>query len=143
MTTYQAKSRFKQSIQLSETNISEFANAAGDTNPLHHNKEFARSRGFSSIIASGPHTSALLMGMVANYFSNFGPMVGLEFSFFFKDEVPANTPLELEWLIIRVRRTKKQPANLVELRGRMRTKSGVTAVGAKGTVLVYENESAQ
>lgn len=133
----QAKQRFSKSIHLDETEIHEFALAAGDSNPLHHDGDWARARGHRGPVASGPQSSALLMGMVADHFSRLGPMVGLEFNFRFKAAVPAREALDLEWMIIRVTPKPRLGGLVVELRGRLRTASGETAVGAKGTVLVY------
>lgn len=142
MNRFRIKDRFSSTVCLTEAVVSEFANAVGDTNPLHHNPEFSRSRGFSDLVASGPQTSAMLMGMVANHFKEYGPMVGLEFQFFFKHAVLANTPLELEWMIIRIIDKPHHQAQLVELRGRLRLNGERTAVGAKGTVLVYRDADA-
>ncbi|MCG8420560.1 MAG: MaoC family dehydratase [Proteobacteria bacterium] len=123
-------------MRLTEAEISAFASAAGDANPLHHDREYAANSQYGGIVASGPHTGALLMGLVATHFSRFGSMVGLEFTFLFRAAVPADDDLTLEWLVIRVE--PKRRGSLVELRGRLRTSSGVTAVGAKGKVLVSE-----
>ena len=133
--------RFSRTITLTEADIAAFATASGDHNPLHHDREFATRSRYGGIIASGPHTSALLMGLVATHFSPSGPMVGLEFSFYFRAPVPANDPLDLEWLVIRVSPTPRRSSEVAELRGRMRTAAGVTAVGAKGTVLLASTSS--
>ena len=76
------------------------------------------------------------MGFVADHYSGVGPMVGLEFSFRFRAAVPAEDCVGLEWLVIRSTRTRSGESQLVELRGRLRTSAGETAVGAKGTILV-------
>ena len=128
--------RFSKRIQLNKSEISRFARAAGDSNPLHHDERFARQSKYGGIVASGPHTSALLMGLTADHFSRIGPMVGLEFSFRFRAPVPANQWLTLEWLVVRVTEHQRLGGQLVEMRGRLRTDAGVTAVGASGTVLV-------
>lgn len=137
-----AHDRFSRSLSLSEASIRDFAAASGDTNPLHRDRAFARSRGFVGPIASGPQTSALLMGVVADHFAKVGPMVGLEFRFWFRSGVPADAPFALEWLVVRVASTASRRARVVDLRGRLRTDAGVTAVGAAGTVLVWDAASA-
>ena len=130
--------RFSRRLRLSEAEISQFARAAGDHNPLHHDPEYAASTRYGGIVASGPQTSALLMGLTATHFSRIGPMVGLEFQFRFRAAVPADDEVTLEWLVIRAVPKKRVGGTRVELRGRLRTSAGVTAVGAKGVVLVAE-----
>ena len=133
-----AHDRFSSTTRLSESEISGFARAAGDANPLHHDAEAAQASRYGRIIASGPHTTSLLMGLAATHFSSIGRMVGLEFSFLFRAAVPAEEALQLEWLVIRVSPTARASGAVVELRGRLRTVDGVTAVGAKGKVLVSD-----
>jgi len=130
------RTRFSRTLSLDEAGISSFAMAAGDHNPLHHDPEFARHSRYGGIVASGPQTAALLMGVVATHFSRIGPMVGIEFTFRFKGGVPANDPLSLDWIIVRSTTTKRQSGDIVEMRGRIRTSTGRTVVGASGKVLV-------
>lgn len=134
--------RFAKTLRLSHAEIAAFATASGDPNPIHHDAAYASATRYGGIVASGPHTTALLLGLTAAHFSEIGPMVGLEFTTIFKAGVPADDALTLEWLIIRVT-PKRSGALLVELRGRLRTSAGVTAVGAKGKILVtpVERES--
>lgn len=134
----QPHDRFKKSVRLSESEIAAFATASGDPNPIHHDPEYASTTRYGGIAASGPQTTALLLGLTAAYFSEIGSMVGLEFTTIFKAGVPANDELTLEWLVIRAE-PKRSGAVLVELRGRLRTSEGVTAVGAKGKILVTPN----
>lgn len=130
------RTRFSRVLTLDEQSISSFAAAAGDNNPLHHDVEFARASRYGGLVASGPQSAALLMGLVASYFSKIGPMVGIEFAFQFKGGVPANDRLHLDWIIVRSTSTKRRSGELVELRGRIKTSIGKTAVGAKGKILV-------
>lgn len=134
-----AHERFSTTVSLSEGQISSFALAAGDANPLHHDARYARSTRYGGLIASGPQTSSILMGLVATHFARGGPMVGLEFTFYFRTPVPAEDQLHLEWLVVRVSPTSGGAAEIAELRGRLRTSAGVTAVGAKGLVLLHSS----
>lgn len=131
--------RFSSPLTLTKPAISAFAQQIGDTNPLHQNEEYAIAQGYTGIIASGPHTSAIMLGTVAKYFSQFGPMVGLEFSMYFKKGIPADTNLKIEWLIVNVEHKPRINAYLVDLRGRMRIEDRVTGIGAKGKVMVYHS----
>ena len=63
-------------------------------------------------------------------------MVGLEFWVRFRRAVYADERIRLEWLVIRVKRNDRLGGDVVELRGRIKGQDGVTAVGAKGRVLV-------
>ena len=127
--------RFGRRVTLTPEVIADFARAAGDMNPLHHDADHARRSCFGAVIASGPQTSALLMALTATHFSERGAMVGLEFSFRFRAPVRAET-VTLEWLVVRVRASRALRGEVVELRGRLVTSAGRTAVGAKGKVLV-------
>jgi len=112
----QPQDRFSRTVRLTEAEIFAFAEASGDANPLHHDREYAASSKYGGIVASGPQTGALLMGLAASHFSAFGPKVGLEFTFLFRAAVPADDDLILAWLVIRVE--PKRSGSLVEMRGR-------------------------
>ncbi|HWW92819.1 MAG TPA: MaoC family dehydratase [Vicinamibacteria bacterium] len=131
-----AGERFSSDVTLTPTTVAEYARAAGDNNPVHHDPEFARSTRFGRLIASGTHTTALLLGLTAAHFSQRGAMVGLEFWVRFRRAVFADERIRLEWLVIRVTASPKLGGDVVELRGRIRGQDGTTAVGAKGRVLV-------
>lgn len=90
------------------------------------------------LIASGTHTTALLLGLTATHFSKNGAMVGLEFRVRFRRPVFADETVRLEWLVVKVTRNAKLKGDVVELRGRIRGQNGETAMGAKGRVLGTE-----
>ncbi len=130
--------RFSKSTVCSEQQVSSFAALAGDTNPIHHDRDYARQRGFGGLTLSGAQSGSLLMGLVADHFAQIGPMVGLEMKFYFRKPALAGIPIELEWLIVRNTAKRHIGAHLLELRGRLQHPSIGTAVGAKGKVLVYD-----
>jgi len=130
--------RFSSEVTLNPTLVSEFAKAAGDYNPMHHDPIFAAKTRFKKLIASGTHTTALLLGLTASYFSKHGSSVGLEFWQRFKRPVFADETIKLEWLIIKVTPNKKLNGDIVDLRGRIKGSDGQTAVSAKGRVLVTD-----
>ena len=134
----QTGQRFSSEVTLNPSLIADFARAAGDHNPMHHDPEFAANTRFKKLIASGTHTTALLLGLTASYFSKHGSTVGLEFWQRFKRPVFADETIKLEWLIVKVTPNKKLKGDVVELRGRIKGEDGKTAVGAKGRVLVTE-----
>src|SRR5262245_19644195 len=128
--------RFSKEVTLTLADVAAYSNAAGDDNPVHHDAAFARSTRFGRLIASGTHTTALLLGLTAAHFSKDGAMVGLEFWVRFRRAVFADETIRLEWLVVRVQRNDRLGGDVVELRGRIKGQDGGTAVGAKGRVLV-------
>jgi len=130
--------RFASDVTLSPAAVREYALAVGDTNPVHHDRDVAAASRFGRLIASGTHTTALLLGLTAAHFSARGAMVGLEFWVRFRTPVYADERIRLEWLVIRVTPNARLGGDVVDLRGRIRGEDGRTALGAKGRVLVTE-----
>jgi 3-hydroxybutyryl-CoA dehydratase len=90
------------------------------------------------LLASGPQTTAYLMGLTASHFSKRGAMLGLEFWFRFRRPVHADETITLEWLVVSVKHNPRLGGDVIDLRGRIRKETGETAVGAKGRVLVSQ-----
>ena len=131
--------RFSSEVTLSPEMVSEFAKAAGDNNPIHHNSEFAASTRFGRPTASGPHTTALLLALTASHFSKKGAMLGLEFWVRFRRPIYADETIRLEWMVVKVTPNQKLQGEIVELRGRIKGQDGKTSLGAKGRVLVADS----
>jgi len=136
--TVRARERFSSEITLTPAMVGAYARAAGDDNPVHHDPAFAAATRYRRVIASGTHTTALLLGLTASHFSKSGAMVGLEFWVRFRRPVYADETIRLEWLVVKVTPNEKLQGEIVELRGRIRGADGRTALGAKGRVLVTE-----
>ena len=137
MTTYPHE-RFSADITLTAAAVAAYAHAAGDDNPVHHDRQFAAATRFGRVIASGTHTTALLLGLTASHFSKKAAMVGLEFWVRFRRPVYADETIRLEWLVIKVARNDKLNGDVVDLRGRIKGQDGHTALGAKGRVLLTD-----
>jgi 3-hydroxybutyryl-CoA dehydratase len=133
------RDRFSSVVTLDPAMVSAFAESVGDTNPVHHDLEFAASTRYRRPIASGTHTSALLLALTASHFSKGGAMVGLEFWLKFRRPVYADEKIVLEWLVVKVTPNQKLKGDVVELRGRIKGQDGRTALGAKGRVLVTDH----
>lgn len=133
-----ARERFSSEITLTPAIVGAYARAAGDDNPVHHDPQFAASTRYGRLIASGTHTTALLLGLTASHFSKNGAMVGLEFWVRFRRPIYADETIRLEWLVVKVTPNDKLNGDVVELRGRIRGQDGQTALGAKGRVLVTD-----
>jgi 3-hydroxybutyryl-CoA dehydratase len=130
------RERFSQEVTLTSASIAEFARLVGDDNPIHYDAAYASQTRFGGVIASGTHTTALLLALTASYFSKRGAMVGMEFWQRFRRPVFPDEKIKLEWLVVRVTADPARRGDIVDLRGRIKTPDGRTAVGAKGRVLV-------
>ena len=133
-----AGERFSSKVTLTPESVAGFARDVGDDNPVHHDPQFAASTRFGRLIASGPHTTALLLALTAAHFSKRGAMLGLEFWQRFRKPVFADETILLEWLVVKVTPSASLRGDVVELRGRIKGADGRTAVGAKGRVLVTD-----
>jgi acyl dehydratase len=128
--------RFSSEVTLTPALVRDFARAAGDDNPLHHDPEVAAKTRFGRLIASGTHTSSLLLALTASHFSKRGAVVGLEFRVQFRRPVYADETIRLEWLVVKVTASATMHGDIVDLRGRVESQDGMTAVAAEGRVLV-------
>jgi 3-hydroxybutyryl-CoA dehydratase len=132
------RERFSSEVTLTPALVSAYADGAGDTNPVHHDAVFAAATRYGRPIASGTHTTALLLGLTASHYSKSGAMVGLEFWVRFRRPIYADETILLEWLVVKVTPNEKLRGDVVELRGRIKNQSGETALGAKGRILVTD-----
>jgi acyl dehydratase len=130
--------RFTLEYQLKPEIVSSQAVAVGDSNPIHHDAEFAARTRYKRPIASGTHTTALLLALTASHFSRESSMVGLDYWVGFKRPIYADEKIRLEWLVIRVTPNRKLGGQIVELRGRILGEDGKTSLGAKGRLLVTD-----
>jgi 3-hydroxybutyryl-CoA dehydratase len=133
-----AHERFSRDVTLSPELVAGYASSVGDTNPVHHDSAFAAATRFGRLIASGTHTTALLLGLTASHYSKRGAMVGLEFWVRFRRAIFADETIRLEWLTIKVTPSAKLGGDIVDLRGRILNENGETALGAKGRILVTD-----
>ena len=136
--TVRPHDRFSMACQLTPELVSQQAFAVGDSNPVHHNPVYAEGTRFKRVIASGTHTTALILALTTSHFSNAAAMVGLEFWVGFRRPIYADELIKLEWLVIKVTPNAKLGGDVVELRGRILGQDGKTSLGAKGRVLVTE-----
>lgn len=96
---------FGRIVRYSVQQIIDFARMSYDANPLHRDEEAARKAAYSGIIASGQQTAALLMGMVASYFSRDDDgvareVVCLNFNFAFKAPIYAGDDVTMRWSVV-------------------------------------------
>jgi acyl dehydratase len=133
------RERFSSEVTLTPDSVSAYSHAAGDTNPVHHDPAFAARTRYGRTIASGTHTTALLLALTASHYSQDCAMVGLEFWVRFRRPIYADEKIRLEWLVVKVTPNSKLNGDVVELRGRIRNQNGETALGARGRILVTDS----
>lgn len=134
---------FGKTVRFSAQDIAAFAAACQDSNPLHRDESEAGQSRFGEVIASGPHTASMLMGLAASHFSrrNDGvkrQMVCLNFNFAYKAPVYADEDITLHWLVSSVEWNRKLDGYVVMVDGAASTQRSGVAVISRGTLLVRE-----
>jgi 3-hydroxybutyryl-CoA dehydratase len=130
--------RFNSEVTLTPQTVAAFSAAAGDTNPIHFDAAFAATTRYGRLIASGTHTSSLLLGLTATHFSKRGSVVGLEFTVTFRRAVFADETVRVEWDVVKVTPNAKLNGEIVDMLGRLLGRDGLPSVEAKGRVLVTD-----
>ncbi|HEV7913534.1 MAG TPA: MaoC family dehydratase [Albitalea sp.] len=132
-----------KTVRVSRDEIVAFARMSHDANPLHTDRQAAQRARFGEIIASGQHTAAILMGMLATHFSRSDDgvareMLCLNMNFAFKEPVFADQDVLLQWRVVNVQWNNKLHGVLVHLDGNASVAHAKPAVVARGTLLVKE-----
>ncbi|CAN7710166.1 MaoC family dehydratase [Variovorax paradoxus] len=127
--------RFSRTHTFDEEQVRAFALAAGDENPLHHDAAFARGTRFGGMIASGTHTTSLLMGLTATHFAKKGNVLGINFSVDLLRPVLASETVLIEWSVSSIA-ARPRGGSIIELQGCMKGSDDRTRVLAHGTVLL-------
>lgn len=117
--------------------IADFAARAGDLNPLHHDAEKAAKSRFGGLIASGPQTSALLMGLAAAHLSKTHDTAGLEFTFRFRRAIPAGADAILAWEVTAVEPNAKLGGEIISLKGEITDDAGQRFVTSEARAVVW------
>ena len=132
-----------RSLRFSRDDIAAFARISFDENPLHVDTQAAQRARFGEVIASGQHTAAVLMGLLATHYSRIDPdaareMLCLNMNFAFKGPVFADQELTLDWRVATVEWNTKLDGALAHLDGRAAVLRSKPAVVARGTILVRQ-----
>jgi 3-hydroxybutyryl-CoA dehydratase len=127
---------FAQRVTFDAASIREFAARTGDFNPLHHDDAIAKRSPFGGLIVSGPHVSALLMGLTATHFSKRCSPLGLEFTIRFVRAIPAGTTVELRWTLASLAPKASLGGQLATLDGVAADAGGVVYVRGTGLLLL-------
>lgn len=125
----------EQHLTLDATAIRAGASLIGDSNPLHHDAEFAATSRFGELIASGAHTAGLLAGMPSKGFdTDPGFYVGVDYNARFLAPVRVDRPLRLHWTV--TAHEPKRSGTLVRMEGGITDLSdGVTVLAATMSIL--------
>ena len=134
--------RFSRRVTFDAESIRAFAAACGDPNPLHHDAAAAARSAFGTLIASGPQTAALMMGLNATFFCARFDALGLGFTFRFVKAVPAGATLTLEWTISRSEPKPSLRGHIVGVEGRATDDAGVVFLTASGDNLIRRKDTA-
>jgi|SRR5437868_6837262 len=132
-----------KTVRVPREEIVAFAQMSHDENPLHTDVQVAQRARFGEIIASGQHTAAILMGMLATHFSRHDDgvnreMLCLNMNFSFKGPVFADQDVRLQWKVATVQWNSKLEGLLAHLDGSASVVEGKPLVIARGTILVKE-----
>lgn len=140
--TIQVGHRFDRQHCFDPAQVSAFAYAAGDTNPIHHDAQAAALSRFGKLIVSGTHTTALLLGLVASHLSTLGQVAGVKFSTALLRPVFADEAVWLEWVVTAV---EAHPRNghFLDLAGSIKGAKRDCRVRAFGRVLFWEESVGQ
>jgi acyl dehydratase len=130
-----------RSVRFSREDIAAFARLSGDSNPLHHDQQAAQRALHGEIIASGEHTTAMLIGLASSHFSQsdaHGPreVLCLNFNFAFKAPVFAEQAIDLSWKVASVEPHPRLGGLLVHLDGKAAVRHATPAVVGRGTLLI-------
>jgi acyl dehydratase len=135
----------RKTLRYSRDDIVQFARLTYDENPLHHDTDAARHGRFGAVIAAGQHTSAIMSGLVATYFSRSDDgirreMLCLNFNFAYKLPVFADRDLEIVWQVSSAQYNGKLGGMLAHVDGTASQEAGKPSVIGRGTILVKAAE---
>jgi len=135
--------KIEKVVRFSRDDIAQFARLSHDENPLHIDRQAAQRARFGEVIASGQHTSSIMMGMLATHFSRSGDgvqreMLLLNMNFAFKAPIFADQDVRLQWRVSSVEWKSRLNGVLAQLDGMAAVAAGHPAVVGRGSILVKE-----
>ena len=85
-----------RTLLITRDDLVRYAEASGDNNPIHLGDDAAQALGLPGVVAHGMLTSALAIGVVAEWAGGADSVVGTDIRFAGPVVVPADTPARLE-----------------------------------------------
>ena len=131
----------KRTDRYSREDIEAFALACRDRNPLHSSAAQAQLSRFGEVIASGQHTSSMLLGLATSHFARpldapASEVLVLHVNFAFSGPVFANEDVHLTWQVMEIARNAKLGGHVLLLNGGARTARPKQALVARASLLV-------
>ena len=127
-----------KTVRLSEAEIIDFATRIQDHNPLHHDAEYAAGSRFGGIIASGPHVSAIFLAMGPTHFSQYGPVIGLNFNVAFRAAVFPDRNLYMQWRVTAANDEESLGGEVITLTGTVKDDTGTILLTGEGQLLLKD-----
>ncbi|MFS4488008.1 MaoC/PaaZ C-terminal domain-containing protein [Dietzia kunjamensis] len=85
-----------RTLPISRDDLRRYAEASGDHNPIHLDDDAAQALGLPGVVAHGMLTSALAIGVVADWAGGADRVLATSFRFAGPVVVPADAPARLE-----------------------------------------------
>jgi acyl dehydratase len=125
----------------SREDIVAFAAACRDSNPLHADDALAQRSRFGEVIASGQHTSSMLVGLLVSHFTHdreppAAEVLLLHVNFAFRNPIFANEEVRLHWRVDELAWNDKLGGHVLMLEGGASTARARPALVARATLLV-------
>ena len=117
---------------LTKEQIKEYAEAAGDPNPMHYDENFAKMAGYRTVIAHGLMTMAYVSEMLTNWLPSYTQLKRLK-TRFTKVVYPGHT-LTCKGKV--TQKYVKKDGNYVELEVWSENQDGETVVTGSATVVL-------
>ena len=116
--------------------VSELAYRLGDSNPLHHDAEFAARSRFGGLIASAAHSQGVLVSVLAEHYTRHGQSLGLEFNYRLRKGIPVGAATTLRWTVTKLEPSHKLGGDIVALDGEIADDAGNVYISATARILV-------
>lgn len=91
---------FSNSASFTAEQVSDFAKACGDANPLHHDLSYARDSGHAALVVSAAQLSSQALAFISRHFSSFAQPQLLEFNLRFVKPALAGDTLNSTWTVV-------------------------------------------
>lgn len=121
--------------------IKRVAASLGDNNPLHHDEAVAAQSRFGTLIASAGHSTGVFVSLLAEYFTQAGEALGLEFKYKLKRAVPAGLDATLMWRVVALEPSHKLGGDIAKVEGTLTGADGRVYIEGSGFLLILPRKS--
>ena len=113
-----------------------FAQAFGDSNPVHLDDEVAAKSRHGRLIACAAHSTGILVSLLAEHYSGISAPLGLEFEYKLRRAVHVGLDSTLSWRVLARHDAAKLGGDILALEGDLTDDAGVVYITATGRLLV-------